>query len=98
KNLPPKSSPPAEMPKPTDESSQQAADGFLVNGSVNNAATSKFTLAPAFGNSRQGFGRLYTGGLSLILDNSALDARPFSVSGLNEPKSTYSTITGVLTF
>jgi hypothetical protein len=98
KNLAPKSSQPAEMPKPNDESSQQAADGFLVNGSVNNAATSKFTLAPAFGNSRQGFGSLYTGGLSLILDNSALDARPFSVSGLNEPKSTYSTITGVLTF
>ena len=86
------------MPKPSDESSQQAADGFLVNGSVNNAATSQFTLAPAFGNTRKGFGGLYTGGLALILDNSALDARPFSLSGLNEPKATYSTITGVLTF
>ena len=54
------------MPKPT-ETSQQANDGFLVNGSVNNAATSQFTLAPAFGNTRKGYGRLYTGGLALIL-------------------------------
>ena len=97
KNAAPKSAQPADMPKPPDQS-QQAADGFLVNGSVNNAATSKFTLAPAFGNTRQGFGGLYTGGLGLILDNSALDARPFSVSGLNEPKASYNTITGILTF
>jgi hypothetical protein len=94
----PKPAEPAEMPKPPDASSQQAADGFLVNGSVNNAATSQFSLAQAFGNTRKGMGGLYTGGLELILDNSALDARPFSVSGLNEPKASYSTITGVLTF
>ena len=53
---------------------------------------------PAFGNTRKGYGALYTGGISLIFGNSALDARPFSVSGLNEPKQSYSTITSVLTF
>ena len=93
-----KSAEPAEMPKPSEATSQQAADGFLVNGSVNNAATSQFTLAPAFGNTRKGYGALYTGGISLIFGNSALDARPFSVSGLNQPKQSYSTITSVLTF
>jgi hypothetical protein len=94
----PKAAEPAEMPKPADESSQQSSDGFLVNGSVNNAATSQFTLAPAFGNSRKGVAGLYTGGLSLILDNSALDARPFSLSGLDTPKSAYNKVTGGVTF
>jgi len=43
-----------EMPKPPDEAAERSADGFLINGSVNNAATSQFTLAPAFGNRRSG--------------------------------------------
>lgn len=89
---------PAEMPKPSPETSQQANDGFLVNGSVNNAATSQFSLAQAFGNTRKGMAGLYTGGLALIFGNSALDARPFSVSGLNSPKQGYNQITGVATF
>jgi hypothetical protein len=54
KNGAPKSSAPAEMPKPSEESSGQAADGLLVNGSSNNAATSQFSLAQAFGNTRKG--------------------------------------------
>jgi hypothetical protein len=94
----PKSSAPAEMPKPSEEASRQADDGLLVNGSVNNAATSRFSLAQAFGNTRKGVAGLYTGGLALIFDNSALDARPFSLSGLNSPKATYNRITGVITF
>ncbi|MGA9670345.1 MAG: carboxypeptidase-like regulatory domain-containing protein, partial [Terracidiphilus sp.] len=40
---------PTEIPKPPDEQSQQANDGFLVNGSVNNAATSQYSLDRAFG-------------------------------------------------
>jgi len=93
-----KASAPAETPKPSPETSQQANDGFLVNGSVNNAATSQFSLAQAFGNTRKGMAGLYTGGLALIFGNSALDARPFSVSGLNSPKQGYNQITGVATF
>jgi len=89
---------PPEMPKPAEESAQSSSDGFLVNGSVNNAATSQYTLAPAFGNSRKGSKSLYTSGLAVILDNSALDARPYSISGLNLPKSAYNKITGVATF
>jgi trimeric autotransporter adhesin len=70
-------------------------DGLLVNGSVHNAATSQFSLAPSFGNNRSGSKSLYTGGLALVLDNSALDARPYSLNGLNTPKTAYNTVTGV---
>jgi hypothetical protein len=73
-------------------------DGFLVNGSVNNAATSQFTLAQGFGNTRKGTRSLYNGGLGVIYDNSALDARPYSLTGLDTPKSSYSTVTGIATF
>jgi hypothetical protein len=94
----PKAAEAVEMPKPADESAPQSSDGFLVNGSVNNAATSRFTMAPAFGNSRKGTKSLYTGGLALVIDNSALDARPYSLTGQNTPKSAYNRVTGVATF
>ena len=85
---------PVEIPKPSEDASQQ---GFLVNGSVNNAATSRFSLDRAFGNRRTNSRSLYTGGLAAIIDNSALDARPYSLSGLNTPKPSFNRITGVLT-
>jgi hypothetical protein len=86
----------AEIPKPQDEQSQQAADGFLVNGSVNNAATSQYSLDQAFGNRRPNSKSLYTGGFAAILNNSALDAQPYSLSGLESPKSLYNRITGIV--
>jgi trimeric autotransporter adhesin len=86
-----------EAPKPQEESAQLPSDGLLINGSVNNAATSQFTLAPAFGNNRTGKKGLYTGGLAVILGNSALDARPYSLSGQTAPKSAYNRVTGVVT-
>jgi hypothetical protein len=76
---------------------QEDSDGLLINGSVNNAASSPFSLSQAFGNTRNGYKGLYTGGIALILDNSALDARPFSLSGLDTPKASYNQITGVAT-
>ena len=79
---------PEPPPKPAEESAQ-ANDGFLVNGSVNNAATSQFSTAQAFGNTRKGIKSLYTGGIGFVIDNSALDARPYSLSGLQAPKSSY---------
>jgi len=86
----------AEAPKPSDEPAP-SNDGFLVNGSVNNAATSQFTLAQGFGNTRKGTKSLYTGGVGIIYDNSALDARPYSLTGLSTPKSFYNTVTGIAT-
>ena len=87
-----------DMPKPPDEARDRAADGFLVNGSSNNAATSQYALAQAFGNQRNGSRSLYTGGLGIIVDNSALDARPYSLTGLPVPKASYNRFTGMLTF
>jgi hypothetical protein len=82
-----------EMPKPPDSASDQSADGYLVNGSVNNAATSRYSTNPAFGNTRSGSRALYTGGYALILDNSATDARPYAISGSEAAKSDYDLIT-----
>jgi trimeric autotransporter adhesin len=82
-----------EKPKPQDEPPVQPSDGLLINGSVNNAATSQFSLAPAFGNSRTGKKGLYTGGIAAILDNSATNARPYSLSGQNTPKADYNKTT-----
>jgi hypothetical protein len=86
-----------ELPKPAEDANQQSSDGFLVNGSVNNAATSRFSLDQAFGNRRYNSKSLYTGGLAAVYDNSALDARPYSLSGLDTPKAAYNRITGIFT-
>ena len=99
------SAPPARAPTavsaaapesaPVSELSERAADGFLINGSMNNGAASPFAQAPAFGNRRMAGRGLYTGGIGLILDNSALDAKPFSLTGQDTPKPAYSRITGL---
>src|SRR5258706_1418157 len=66
-----------------------AADGFLINGSVNNGAASPFAQLAAFGNNRRGARSLYNGGVGIMLGNSAFDAQPFSFSG-QTPKPDYS--------
>jgi Carboxypeptidase regulatory-like domain len=76
---------------------QRAANGFLINGSVLNGAASPFAQAFAFGNERNRGRGVFTGGMGVIFDNSALDARPFSLSGQNTPKPAYNRITGVAT-
>jgi hypothetical protein len=93
----PKDSAAVEAPKPQEDPVPSSSDGLLINGSVNNAATSQFSLAPAFGNNRSGKKGLYTGGVAVILGNSALDARPFSLSGQSTPKSQYNRVTGFVT-
>jgi hypothetical protein len=65
-------------------------EGLLLNGSVNNAATSEFSLDQAFGNARSHSRRLYNGGIGIIFGNSGLDARPYSLTGLNTPQPNYS--------
>ena len=82
-----------EMPKPPTD----ASDGFLINGTTSNAATSKYALAQAFGNTRSSK-NLYNGSLALHLDNSFFDAKPYSLTGLNTPKPSYNRVTGVFTF
>lgn len=78
-----------DIPRAPPSKGDLSADGFLVNGSVNNAATSVYSTNPAFGNSRSNGKALYNGGLAAFVGNSATDARPFSVSGVEAPKSSY---------
>jgi trimeric autotransporter adhesin len=84
---------PAEIPKAPEEN-EQSSDGLLVQGSVNNAATSQYATNAAFGNTRSGTKGLYTGGVVVNEDNSALDARQFSVSGVQAAKPAYNEFTG----
>ena len=108
--VPPPAPPPAQQaageqtapPKPApareqspDDLSQRAADGFLINGSTQNGAASPFAQLAAFGNNRNGSKGLYNGGIGIILDNSALDAQQFSLTGQNTPKPSYNRLTGV---
>jgi hypothetical protein len=79
------------------DDSAGASDGFLINGSTNNGAASPFAQFPAFGNNRSGSRGLYNGSIGIIADNSALDARTFSLTGQDTPKPEYSRLTGVIT-
>ena len=89
--------PDAGMPA-NDELSQRAADGFLINGTANNAASSPFAMAQAFGNNRRGSRSLYNGNLGFIVDNSTFDARPFSLTGQDTPRPDYNHVQGVFAF
>src|SRR4029434_2811071 len=72
-----------------EELNQRAADGLLINGSVNNGAASPFAQLPGFGNNRNAGRSLYTGGIGASLDNSALDARSYSLTGQDTDKPSY---------
>ncbi len=84
---------PAAPSESDDDLRQRSADGLLINGSVNNSASSLFALAPTFGNNRVGHRQFY-GSVGGMMANSALDARPFSITGLNTPKPQFSDFTG----
>jgi hypothetical protein len=86
---------PQEIPKAPEEN-EQGADGVLVQGSVNNAATSQYATNPAFGNTRTGSKALYTGGLAIVESNSALNAQPYALSGAAAARSSYNDFTGVV--
>ncbi|MDE3150358.1 MAG: carboxypeptidase regulatory-like domain-containing protein, partial [Acidobacteriota bacterium] len=87
-----------EAPPQTSESdAEKAADGLLINGSMNNADTSPFSLSPAFGNRRPGSRGLYNGSIGAISGNSIFDARPYSLTGQQTPKGAYNRITTLVT-
>ena len=80
---------PAEPPAPAGDANQSATDAFAINGSVNNGAASAFGQSAAFGNARKGVGGMIHGGLGVMLDNSYLDARSFSLTGQDTSKPVY---------
>ncbi|SDE77058.1 TonB-dependent receptor [Terriglobus roseus] len=91
----------APPPPPADSAASsepdKSADGMLINGSENNAATSKYSLAQAFGSRRAGSKSLYTGSAGFQLSASPFDAKQYSVSGLQLPKPSYTQFTGIAT-
>jgi hypothetical protein len=76
----------------------QAADGFLINGSVNNGAASPFAQPAAFGNNRRRPGSLYNGMVGGLFSSSAWDSRPFSMTGLQAPRPDYNNVHVLGTF
>ena len=88
-----------QAPSPqANEDSERAADGLLINGSENNAATSQYSLSPAIGNHRPGTKALYNGSFGAFAQNSIFNAKPYSLTGLVLPKDSYNRITLVATF
>ena len=88
--------PPPPIPESAD--SALAADGLLINGSVNNGAASPFAQAAAFGNNRRGVRSLYNGSLGGVFGNSAFDARPYSFTSERGPKPSYNDAQVLVTF
>lgn len=88
----------APAPEPNPDLNQDASDNFLINGSQNNGAASPFAQSAAFGNNRRNLRGLYNGMFGVILDNSALDAQNFSLTGQQTPKLSYDHVQGVATF
>lgn len=93
------SKPAANEPPPANGGGSEApSEGFLINGSVNNGAASPFAQSAAFGNNRRGGRSLYSGNIGFQFGNSALDARPYSLSGQNTPKPAYNHLMGMASF
>ena len=78
--------------------SQRAADGLLINGSVNNGAASQFGQQARIGNNVPGRRSLYNGAFNLNFDTSKLDAQQYSLTGQNTPKPDFSRATGGFSF
>ncbi len=68
------------------------SEGILINGSHSNAATSQFSMNQAFGNNRNRRS-LYNGSVSLQLENSSLDAAPYSLTGTPAVKPQFNNYT-----
>ncbi len=80
------------------ELAQRAADGMLINGSAINGAASPFGQGAAFGNNRRGNKSLYNGSLGMILDHSALDAQPYSLTGQKTLRPDFTRLQGLAAF
>ena len=68
---------------------ESASEAFAINGSVNNGAAVSFAQAGAFGNARRGRSSMYSGAAGVVVDNSALNANSYSLTGQATPKPAY---------
>jgi hypothetical protein len=70
------------------DAAQGAQDAFVVNGSSSSGIERR-----AIGNARKGPGSLFNGGFSFVFDNSVLNARNYSLTGQDTPKTPYNHFT-----
>jgi hypothetical protein len=89
---------PAPAGDPFGDPAMSAADGLLINGSVNNGGATPFAQTAAFGNNRRGPQSLYNWGLGTQVGHSAWDARPYSFTGQQTPRPDYTDVQIMGTF
>ena len=89
---------PPAPPDPDSDLSRRSADGLLINGSVNNGASSPFSQMQAFGNNRRGGRSLYSGNIGFTMDHSIFDAAPYSLTGQSTPKPQFYHMQGLASF
>ena len=75
-----------------------AADGLLVNGSVNNGAASPFAQPAAFGNNRRTGRSLYSYAVGMNFGTSAWDTPQYSFSQFQTPQPDYTDTHYLFTF
>ena len=75
-----------------------AADGMLINGSLNNGASTPFALPRGIGNNRPRLPSQRSYALGLQLGNSAWNARPFSLIGSAAPSPSFTDMQVLGTF
>ncbi|HUP04848.1 MAG TPA: TonB-dependent receptor [Bryobacteraceae bacterium] len=63
------------------DAGNNASDAFVLNGSTSNRIESR-----AIGNARRGMRSMYNFNVGAVVDNSALNASPFSLTGQPTPK------------
>ena len=66
-----------------------AADGLLINGSLNNGASTPFALPRGIGNNRPRPRGVYSYAAGFQMGSSAWDARPFSLIGSRAAQPSY---------
>ena len=75
-----------------------AADGLLINGSLNNGASTRFALPRGIGNNRPRPRGVYSYAAGFQMGSSAWDARPFSLIGSQSAKPSYADTQALGTF
>jgi len=88
----------AAAPPPPATQEARNNDGLLINGSVNNGASSPFAQFAAIGNRRNNRRSLYNGGIGIMsFGNAIFDAKRYSLTGFDVPKPSYYNFTGLAT-
>lgn len=88
----------AQDPAVTASEANTSNSSLLVNGSMNNGASSPFAQSQAFGNMRKGPGWRYNGAIAMQVDNSALNARNYSLTGQPTPQPAFNHMRGTASF